>query len=323
MDRQRSPFRKYLPRFRNPSDSRYDVANSKDKSVPPKTSNPLQEPGLHPLSDGLLLPGETRSEVYGVDIVAIHGLNGTADKSWTDERTGNFWLQDDLPRDIPGARIFTYSYQSKMLLSRSEATINDYAQALLLHLQSVRKGQNERAIIFIAHSLGGIVCKEALKIANQKAQFEPLLDQTRGVIFFGTPHRGARDPADSGIFFGDIVQVFCKVSLITRIKGGVRLDLVKCLKANSPDLRRIADEFAQICENFQIVTVVENETQLPLNKLVLPFSTLSNNPYYSRTDRDVATGRRPGFCNIESPKGAHHTKFYVSQRNVPLFRLIR
>ena len=45
-------------------------------------------------------------------IVAVHGLDGKREKSWT-AMNGVNWLRDLLPFDIPQARIFTWGYEAK------------------------------------------------------------------------------------------------------------------------------------------------------------------------------------------------------------------
>src|SRR5450432_1070465 len=59
---------------------------------------------------------EDDDKFNGIDIVAIHGLNGDVRRTWT-HKNGTFWLQDLLPHAMPGARIFTYSYPSPVLFS--------------------------------------------------------------------------------------------------------------------------------------------------------------------------------------------------------------
>jgi hypothetical protein len=44
-------------------------------------------------------------------IVAIHGLNGHREKTWT-ASNNILWLRDLLPKDIPNARIFSWGYDA-------------------------------------------------------------------------------------------------------------------------------------------------------------------------------------------------------------------
>jgi hypothetical protein len=114
----------------------------------------------------------------------VHGLNGHRETSWRDEASGTMWLEDLLPRRVPTARILTFGYDAETLkLSEvSRLTLNDHATSLIVDLLRVRRdpkvshgtkfleiisrslmyvyGQTEqRPIIFLAHSLGGIVVK--------------------------------------------------------------------------------------------------------------------------------------------------------------------
>ncbi|KAH8744418.1 hypothetical protein F5882DRAFT_497181, partial [Hyaloscypha sp. PMI_1271] len=93
-------------------------------------------------------------------IVAVHGLNGTARKTWTDEDSGSFWLEDFLPGALPNARIMTFGYDSGLAFSRSKAGVENFSRDLLNRLRLVRGSHEDRPLIFIAHSLGGIVVKK-------------------------------------------------------------------------------------------------------------------------------------------------------------------
>ena len=62
-------------------------------------------------------------------IVAVHGLDGHRESTWTAEN-GVLWL---LPKDIPKARVYTYGYDSRTP-SRDEMsreTFNGHASNLL------------------------------------------------------------------------------------------------------------------------------------------------------------------------------------------------
>ncbi len=88
---------------------------------------------LHSTTSNDALAGD----VFNLDIVAVHGLNGDAYSSWEHEN-GTLWLRDLLPKSIPGARIFTYGYPSKLFFNKSVAGIRDYSQRLLSSLIGVR-----------------------------------------------------------------------------------------------------------------------------------------------------------------------------------------
>jgi hypothetical protein len=123
-------------------------------------SNDIQtdEPdfGLH-----TIVPRD-RELVNFVDIVAIHGLNGHYLKTWTDEKTGVNWLSDLIPRIIKNARVMSFWYNSKVQFSKSKSGILEFADQLLGSLIASREGyvEEQRPIIFLCHSLGGLVFKQ-------------------------------------------------------------------------------------------------------------------------------------------------------------------
>ena len=70
------------------------------------------------------------SESYAVDIVAVHGLTGHYERTWIDQPSGRLWLRDFLPFDIPGARIYSFSYDAR-IFTDTVMTIGDYGLKLL------------------------------------------------------------------------------------------------------------------------------------------------------------------------------------------------
>jgi protein SERAC1 len=114
------------------------------------------EYGLH-----TLVPKDPRS-LEAIDIVAIHGLNGHFERTWTDEATGFNWLRDAIPRSIPTARVLTFEYNSVLQFSKSTSDIFTFGDELLESLLVERRTPEERnrSLIFICHSLGGLVFKQ-------------------------------------------------------------------------------------------------------------------------------------------------------------------
>jgi alpha-beta hydrolase superfamily lysophospholipase len=95
-------------------------------------------------------------------IVAVHGLNGHREKSWTADNN-ILWLQDLLPKKVSQARIITYGYDSRTHSSEhlTRQTLYGHATNFVSRLSLYREETEteRRPIIFIAHSLGGIIVK--------------------------------------------------------------------------------------------------------------------------------------------------------------------
>lgn len=95
-----------------------------------------------------------------LSIVAVHGLEGDWEYTWQAEN-GKVWLRDFLPNGLPSARVMSYGYNSATAFSKAVTDIDDEAAMLLDRLdgERVTPAQKQTPIIFIAHSLGGIVVK--------------------------------------------------------------------------------------------------------------------------------------------------------------------
>ncbi|PVF92961.1 hypothetical protein CPB86DRAFT_144260, partial [Serendipita vermifera] len=146
-----------------------------------------------------------------VDIVAIHGLDGHREASWTAEN-GTMWLKDLLPLDIPNARILTYGYDSNThsFTHMSTQSIFHHAEALVADLTQARSANPERPIIFLAHSLGGIILKKALALchgAGYNSDHRCIKVSTYAILFFGTPHSGANG-VDLAQWMGRLLSVY-------------------------------------------------------------------------------------------------------------------
>ncbi|KAG8846226.1 hypothetical protein FRB91_001059, partial [Serendipita sp. 411] len=97
-----------------------------------------------------------------VDIISIHGLDGHREQSWTAD-DGTMWLRDLLPEDIPNARILSYGYDAdtRSFSRTSTQNIFRHAEAFAEDLSRLRRtADSKRPIIFLAHSLGGIILKK-------------------------------------------------------------------------------------------------------------------------------------------------------------------
>lgn len=157
---------------------------------------------------------------YRSSIVFIHGLNGHPVNSWTyieevwDSKRAEFhtrqpqkskntknsnntrpysvyWPLDLLPISFPHARVFTFGYEGDFYEIFSETqrlrAVSDNALQLLIQLESERKENSSRQLVFVTQEFGGVVAAEALRLSNQQHRFRLIHDSFRGIVFFGFP----------------------------------------------------------------------------------------------------------------------------------------
>ncbi|CCA75867.1 related to tetratricopeptide repeat domain protein-Neosartorya fischeri [Serendipita indica DSM 11827] len=151
-----------------------------------------------------------------VDIVAIHGLQGHREKTWTTD-DGVCWLRDLLPSDLPNARILSYGYDVDTHNEErvSTHTLGRHADGFANALSRIRKDAPRRPIIFVAHNIGGIILKLALVICHNQdldssTELRDILVSTHGILYFGTPHFGL-----AGITFLEVVNRLASVYMET------------------------------------------------------------------------------------------------------------
>ncbi|KAL9093906.1 MAG: hypothetical protein Q9165_003829 [Trypethelium subeluteriae] len=130
----------------------------------------------------------------GIDIVFVHGLGGNARRKWSWKRDESLfwpkWLVDE--ENCSAFRIFTFGYNSNWRSLASNLNITDFAKELLLQLLAFDEGSVRRKIVFVAHSLGGLVVKKAYILGKQESHYADIVARIHGMIFLATPHRGAQ-----------------------------------------------------------------------------------------------------------------------------------
>jgi hypothetical protein len=86
---------------------------------------------------------------------------------------------------------------------------------------------------------------QALTWARIEAQYKNINEQTIGIVFFGTPHRGGESAS-----YGNVLT-----NIATNIMPASRL--VSALQTNSDQLMRLASEFKFQLSKYQIVSFYE------------------------------------------------------------------
>ncbi|KAL6835807.1 ankyrin repeat-containing domain protein [Trichoderma sp. SZMC 28015] len=137
---------------------------------------------------------------HKIDFVAISGLGGHPFGSFKDRNGEHMWLRDALPYDVneeggnngPISRVTIYGYSSNLFESDSFQNLEDLGTAFHRHLRKLAIAGTFKPIVFIAHSLGGLIVKQTL-ISLYKSKDEEdqkLLRAVYGIAFFGVPHDG-------------------------------------------------------------------------------------------------------------------------------------
>ena len=129
-------------------------------------------------------------------VIAVHGLNyrsrNDAKHAYDTWKTseGHSWLRDDLPKAIPKSRIFLYQYNATAVYGQDRDTFVGKASELLEAIRVERDNDESRPIIFLGHSLGGLLVKQALINAHNNPNYTSIKNTTFGLAFFATPHNG-------------------------------------------------------------------------------------------------------------------------------------
>ncbi|KAI2622037.1 hypothetical protein GGS21DRAFT_535264 [Xylaria nigripes] len=175
------------------------------------------------------------------------------------------WPRDLLPSSCPEARIITWGYRSLHSGNMPvpvQPDLFSHAEALLRDLACLRQstGAQRRPLIFIAHSLGGVIVKEAL----YQAEFHSvkwnrfILSSIAAVIFFGCPHRTMEREPDR-----DAVVSMAEATLSTKTERPV---LSALCGVNNPRWGEAQRSFIQLWYHFNFVVKTYQEIQGDANK---------------------------------------------------------
>jgi protein SERAC1 len=132
-----------------------------------------------------------------VDICFVHGLTGNRERTWTATGQDAPWPQLLLPRRLRQARILTWGYDAYVVRSGVAGSnrLIDHSTNLVNDLTTNRAEHNasSRSLIFVAHSLGGLVCKMAIMTSkdNPAPHLKAIFRHVKGILFMGTPHTGS------------------------------------------------------------------------------------------------------------------------------------
>ncbi|KAI1735361.1 nb-arc and ankyrin domain-containing protein [Xylaria scruposa] len=181
-----------------------------------------------------------------IDVCFVHGLTGDRDATWTAPGQPKPWPSLFLPTELPRARLLTYGYDA-YVVRKSVASINnlkDHATNLLIDLTNNRQlcNASSRRIIFVAHSLGGLICKKVILQSRNHLEIHlrDLFNSVVGIIFMGTPHTGS--------WMADWAKV---PALALGVVKSTNRTLLEILEPNNEMLQSIQEDFLSMVREFR------------------------------------------------------------------------
>ncbi|KAI0424659.1 ribonuclease-like protein p/mrp subunit [Xylaria sp. FL1042] len=265
--------------------------------------------------EGAALTVVHRGENPEIDIVAVHGINGDAFNTFSTKSNNRFWLGDHdmLPRDVKNSRIMTYRYPASVATlfgGTSSDRILQHAQTMIAELVADRELEDatERPIVFICHSLGGIIVKRALVYSASRTgshinHLHSIYVSTYGILFFGTPHQGS-GTANLATFVQRIIDVLLPSKLVDS-----QAQLLDALKEGSEVLQEITDNFAPLMRDLRIYFFWEQQKTDLGYKFDYVVNENSAAPILDNTDRAGLRADHRNMCSFTS-------------RNAPGYKLV-
>uniref|UniRef100_A0A8C1EU11 Protein SERAC1 n=1 Tax=Cyprinus carpio carpio TaxID=630221 RepID=A0A8C1EU11_CYPCA len=197
------------------------------------------------------------------DVLFVHGLLGAAFKTWrqkdldeTDddkvegvrEDYTECWPKSWLAADCPNLRILSVEYDTHLSDWKAKCPAENQRKSLAYRSQELLRklkdaGVGERPVVWVAHSMGGLLVKKMLLDASKDPDLSPLIKNTKGILFYSVPHHGT-------FMAGYSVNV--RYLLFPSIE-------VKELCRDSPALRDLNENFLNITkeQEFKVLSFAE------------------------------------------------------------------
>ncbi|MBN3300178.1 SRAC1 protein, partial [Amia calva] len=162
--------------------------------------------------DGLyvLHPQYRTNQPIKADVLFIHGLMGAAFKTWRqqdcdasqDGETTHIkedytecWPKTWLAADCPSVRVLSVEYDTHLSDWRATCPAEKHRKSLAYRSRELLNklkaaGVGDKPVVWVAHSMGGLLVKKMLLDASKDPDMESLIKNTQGIMFYSVPHHG-------------------------------------------------------------------------------------------------------------------------------------
>ncbi|XP_016303477.1 protein SERAC1-like [Sinocyclocheilus anshuiensis] len=159
-------------------------------------------------------------------------------------RTKQSWLA----ADCPNLRILSVEYDTHLSDWKAKCPAENQRKSLAYRSQELLRklkdaGVGVRPVVWVAHSMGGLLVKKMLLDASKDPDLSPLIKNTKGILFYSVPHHGT---------FMAEYSVNVRYLLFPSIE-------VKELCRDSPALRDLNENFLNIAkeQEFKVLSFAE------------------------------------------------------------------
>jgi hypothetical protein len=194
-----------------------------------------------------------------LDVVFVHGLGDNDVDAWQQKGEPSTSWPKWLAEEFPQIQVWMLRYGAgKFWFHPAALALPDRAKSVLGLLVDNELGR--RDLLFIAHSLGGLIVKQALAISEMgiDPRFDKIATATRGIVFLATPHTGS-----------NIATVASRL--------GIGSKTVADLQTDDPWLRLLKDWYRSNAPKLGWQTRAFHETQPMFGSLVVSISSADPN----------------------------------------------
>lgn len=194
-----------------------------------------------------------------LDIVFIHGLGGHAATTWGDKNKifWPYWLNED----FDNTAVWTIGYDATPSAWSSDTMPMSQRGLNLLDEIHNTNSIGNKPLLFIVHSMGGLILKYLLEMSEQTKKYNYIVNMTKGIFFLATPHAGS---------YG--ASFLKKLNIIYRANY-----IVKELSKGNSELGRLDDSFCNLvkkkdfkCISFYETKEVRIEKKFWLSNIKIP-----------------------------------------------------
>uniref|UniRef100_A0A8D0FZ27 Protein SERAC1 n=1 Tax=Sphenodon punctatus TaxID=8508 RepID=A0A8D0FZ27_SPHPU len=211
----------------------------------------------------VLHPQYRTSQPIQADVLFVHGLLGAAFKTWrqqdinqqidekatdTEEDYSECWPKTWLASDCPGLRIISVEYDTHLSDWKAKCPAENFRKSIAYRSNELLNklkaaGVGDRPLVWVSHSMGGLLVKKILVDASQDPEMDSIVNNTQGIVFYSVPHHGSR---------------LAEYSVNARFLLFPSAE-VKELSKDSPALKALNDNFLSFAKdkNFPVLSFAE------------------------------------------------------------------